>query len=191
MELRKVYGIYNQDIVIGSVGRLSLEKGYRYLLEAVASLRRPNNLKIMLIGNGQEQENLIRLSKKLQIRDKVIFADYQSNVYDFISIFDVFVLSSLTEGFPNVLLEALACKKPVVATNVGAVESIIKHKITGYLINPKDIQGLVNGIYFLLENKDRAQKIANAGYDLIKEHFSENSKAVLVKLVYQEVTHIN
>lgn len=191
IELKTAYGIRKEDIIVGSVGRLSPEKGYQYLLKAMATLKKINNLKLILVGNGQEEKKLMRLAEDLKIRDKVIFAGYQANVFNYIEIFDIFVLSSLTEGFPNVLLEALGCKKPVVATNVGAIDSIIKHNVTGYLTNAKDFQGLAQGINYFLTNKDEAQKMANTGYDLIKESYSKKSKIILMESIYYETINSN
>lgn len=189
--LRNTYRIKQGDIIIGSVGRLSREKGYQYLLEAIAILKNIDNLKLMLVGDGQQKAELTRLAEKLRIKDRVIFTGYQTDVYNYMALFDIFVLSSLTEGFPNVLLEALACRKPVVATNVGAVDSIIKHHITGYLTNPKNSRTLAEGINFFLKNKDAAQKNTNAGYDLINQEFSKEKKAGLMESVYHSILNTN
>ena len=132
----------DDDVRVLYAGRFSYEKGLVYLLE---SLKYMNNCKIYLAGDGPEKTILKRIAKKYERR--VFFLgrinrDYMPLLYN---AMDVFVLPSLSEGFPNSLLEALACGLPVVATPVGVVSDIIRSQL-GVIVEKKNSKAIALGI---------------------------------------------
>lgn len=129
------------------LGRLSSVKGVNYLIESFATLKQ-NDLNLVIVGEGDQKAKLIALVKKLNLESKVHFLGYKlSNTI--LPYIDVLVLPSLSEGLPHSVLEAIACKKPVVATSVGALPNLLKN----YLVKPKDVDELAKALESALHNK--------------------------------------
>ncbi len=145
---------------VGTVSRLSAEKGINYLIEAFSDLVKKTDARLVIVGEGAERENLENMVKDFKIQDKVNFLGWLENPYSYLRKMDVFVLSSLWEGFPNVILESMICGVPVVATrSVGGVEEAIRHGVDGLLVTPKDTHALSNSIYRLLREKELKNRL--------------------------------
>ncbi len=129
------------------LGRLSSVKGINYLIESFAKLNQ-NDLNLVIVGDGDQKAKLINLVKKLNLENKVHFLGYKpSNTI--LPYIDVLALPSLSEGLPHSVLEAIACKKPVVATSVGYLPNLLKN----YLVKPKDVDELARVLESALHNK--------------------------------------
>ncbi len=129
------------------LGRLSSVKGINYLIDSFARLNQ-NDLNLVIVGEGDQKSKLMTLTKKLNIENKVHFLGYKpSNTI--LPYIDVLVLPSLSEGLPHSVLEAIACKKPVVATSVGELPNLLKN----YLAKPKDVGELAGKIEKALSEK--------------------------------------
>jgi len=158
--------------VIINVGRLTKQKGQRHLLESFAALSREREARLVIIGEGVKDEGegeaLPRMARKLGIADRVRFLGFRDNPYKYMARSDVFVLSSLYEGFPNVLVEAMACRCPVVAYNCPSGPSEILsagrkkgEAEYGILVNGHaDIKG---GIERILDSRELADRYREAG----------------------------
>lgn len=129
------------------LGRIGNVKGINYLIEAFSKINQ-ENLHLLIVGEGIAKNNLLELTKKLNLQNKVHFLGYKPS-YSILPFIDVFVLPSLSEGLPHSVLEAIACKKPVVTTNVGELPNIVKH----YIVKPRDIEGLTIKIQQALHDK--------------------------------------
>lgn len=141
--MRKELGIPKGEPVIGTVGRLVPIKGYEYIIRAFALLTNEfDNSWLILVGDGFLEAYLKKLCIELGIKEKVIFAGWRSNVPDFLSLFDIFVLPSLNEGMGRVLVEAMAAGKPIVASNVGGIPDLVRDGQNGLLVEPGDVNGL-------------------------------------------------
>jgi glycosyltransferase involved in cell wall biosynthesis len=149
--VRKSLGICSPDFVVGYVGRLSAEKGLKYLLTACADLVMSSvPLRALIIGEGPERKELEQLSRELGLGDRAIFAGFQEDIARWFPCMDIFVLPSLTEGTPMALLEAMAHGVPAVASAVGGVPQVIRHGDTGLLVSPanaREISGAVLTLY--------------------------------------------
>ncbi len=148
-------------IIVG-VGRLGPEKGFDYLIRAINILvDSGEQCRLILIGKGKEESLLKAIASELKISDRVFFAGLQRNPYKYMSRASVFVLSSLSEGFPNVLLEAMALGVPPIATRCQTgPEEIIKHGENGLLVPVADENALAEAIRELLRNDELREKIA-------------------------------
>jgi len=182
--LKRSLKIPPESLIVGSVGRLSPEKGLAYFLTAAKEvLRNFPTCIFLVIGNGPDNENLVRLADQLGISNKVVFTGFQSNTAKFYSIMDVMVISSITEGLPMVLLEAMASEKPVVSTRVGSIPRVLQHGIHGLLVEPGNVRQLGDAIKYLLENKRKAQQFGKKGYERVATHFS----SISMSLQYEEI----
>jgi glycosyltransferase involved in cell wall biosynthesis len=170
--IREEFGIKKGVTVIGTVGNLGAEKGHVYLLQAAKGIMdNVEPAKLILVGDGPLRAYLENKASELGIGDNVIFTGFRTDIPNLLSSMDIFVLPSVIEGLPMVLLEALAAKKAVVATRVGAISKVLNNG-NGILVEPMDITGLQNGIRSLLMSEEKRQKCASAGYDTVRTHFS-------------------
>ena len=180
-------GINPKSKIILYVGRFSREKGIKYLLEAMLNLKESiKDIQLHIIGEGPEKANLIEYVKKLKIEDIVTFhgwAPIQSLVL-FYSAADVFVAPSLIEPFGRVILEAMACKVPVIGTNVGGIPDNVKDRNTGLLVPPADSETLALKIQELLENTKFSEQLAENAYEYVHQNLDWK---VIAKRTREEV----
>ena len=172
-EIRAGLGIDGRKDVVGMVAQLTDWKGIPYFLKAIPLIlgRHPNTI-FLIVGDGTERRNLETLAQALGIASNVIFAGYRRDIPEMISIMDVSVLSSLREGLPNVLIEAMAMRKPVVATNVGGVPELVVDSKTGFLIPPRDPNALARAIIELLASREKRTRFGEAGRRYAEQKFS-------------------
>jgi glycosyltransferase involved in cell wall biosynthesis len=155
-----------------SVGRLSFEKGYDILLNAFAIVRKKNpQVRLMLIGDGDERERLENLALHLNIEHLVDFVGFSDNPYSFIKNSDIFILPSRYEGFSNVLVESLACKVPVVVTDCpSANREVVNEGINGWFAENENHQSLADTINLAIS--DRRNLDLNKIRELCEERFA-------------------
>jgi glycosyltransferase involved in cell wall biosynthesis len=176
--LKEYFGIKGKSKVIGTIARLTKEKGHIYLIEAAKNILSvfPDTI-FLIVGDGNERDRLEKQVMKLGLKDKVIFTGKRKDIIDILSIIDIFVLPSITEGLPIALLEALASRLPVVATNVGAVSKVIIDRETGLLTESRSPELLSNAILELLSNWERAEQFGYQGYRKVEKEFSAKAMA--------------
>ena len=182
--IRRRFGMYEGEKVVGAVGNLFDVKGYNYLLEAAAEvLMRDTKVRFIIAGEGKQGSYLRSYAKKLGIDRKVKFTGYLKEINALYSIMDIFAMSSLFEGLPYTLLEAISIGIPVVATAVGGIPEVITGENKGILVAPRDPHALAEKILFLLQHAETAKQLAsNAAVD-VREHFS-------LKTMVNETTNI-
>lgn len=138
--------------VILAVGRLNYQKNFENLIQAFAEIRKQKEGRLVILGEGEERANLEALVKELNIQEFVSMPGFSSNPYSFMSRCDVFVLPSRWEGFPNVLVEAMACGAQVIATDCpGGSAEILENGKYGQLVEVDDIFGLFTAIEKVLD----------------------------------------
>jgi N-acetyl-alpha-D-glucosaminyl L-malate synthase BshA len=153
-----------KEKIVIFVGNLRPEKGLRYLIKAMKYVTKKNlNIRLLLVGEGSQKENLKKLANKLDIEDKVTFSGKVSveKIPVYLKNSDIFVLPSLHEGFPNVLLEAMASGLPVVATNVTGINEIIEDGKNGFLVQSKNSEEIAKKILLLINNNDLRKNICD------------------------------
>lgn len=185
--LREELGL-RENPLVGFVGRLAPEKGLEYLLRAAAGmLNTLPTAKVILAGDGPKRSALEKLARQLGIEKSVIFLGRRSDLESIYASFDVFVLPSLNEGMPLAVLEAMAAKKPVVATRVGAIPKMVKDQQTGLLVDAGDITGLQSAISLLLGRRDLCRTFGQSGHEVAKTLFSSDSMAKNYLSIYRRV----
>jgi glycosyltransferase involved in cell wall biosynthesis len=156
------------------VGNLLIAKGVDILLEAFALIQKENsNIGLIFVGDGIEKDRLIERSKELGINDKVIF--YGRIEYDFIPTImhysDILILPSIEEGVGRVILEAMAMRLPVIASNVGGIPLVIENQQDGLLFEVGDIDTIRKHVLFLINNKSFSDNMTNLAYQKFISHY--------------------
>lgn len=179
----------NERIVL-CVARLSAEKGVDKLIKAFSKLKR-NEVKLLIIGDGPEKKKLMELTQQMGLNGRVNFIGErpQREISDWINASDILCLPSLSEGWPNVLMEAFACGKPVVASRVGGVPEIITSDKLGIMVPPGDIEKLAEGIEQALKTSWNSQlirsSVAHRTWDIVAQEIYEVVTDVLRKSEYR------
>lgn len=157
---RKRLGIESDFKVIGTVAKLREEKGTRYFIESAAKvLEIFPKTNLLVAGDGPLIGELKNLTEKLGIGNRVIFAGFRDDIQVILSIIDIFVIPSITEGSPLALLEAMAMGKPIVATNVGGIVEILRDGETGLLVPSRDPEAIAEKIVHLFRNEAESRKL--------------------------------
>ncbi len=179
-----------QKLVVGTVGRLVPQKGLEYFLRAARDVLAdfPNAI-FAVVGDGPDREKLERLARELGIRESVVFTGPCTNMPGAYASMDVFALASLDEGMPMAVLEALASRKAVVATSVGAVPRLVIPGETGLLVPPKDVPALQGAILKLLNDASLRARLGNAGEALVRRNHSRDGMAWNYLQLYEQVAH--
>ncbi|HQZ95862.1 MAG TPA: glycosyltransferase family 4 protein [Pyrinomonadaceae bacterium] len=194
-EIRREFGIEGKTKIIGMVARVAPQKDFFTLARAVRELKGKGiDFKVLIVGSiSKEAVNkthfleIQKLLGELKIADRFIFTDFRTDVEKFFDSFDVNVLSSHGEGFGLVLLEAMARKIPVVATNVGGIPEIIEHGMNGLLCQHENSEELAAAIESLLLNSNYRSRIAAAGFKRVKEDFSRQKFAIDIVDFYRGI----
>lgn len=152
------------------------QKGLHLLIKVLPSLMASEkNISLLVVGGGSFLEEAKKLAIQLGVANQVIFAgmiDIEM-LPDYINAADLFVLPTLRlEGLPLSLLEAMACKIPIITTNIGGNASVVKDGVNGILVQPGDMNSLRNNIKLLLNNKELSNHMAENGYNIVRKDFS-------------------
>ncbi len=159
--------------VVGCVGNLRSIKGQRYLVEAaVKVLKRFSDAQFLFVGAGEIKDSLVSQAKKLNIENNIQFLGQRSDIPELLSIMDVCVLPSLSEGLSNTLLEYMAAGKPIISTRVGGNTELITNKEEGLLVDPANSHALAETIISLLDNKELRQRLGQAAKRKVVENYS-------------------
>ena len=188
--LKETYSILKNDIVIGTVGRMSSDAHKRFsdLIKAFAILVNKNNkIKLILVGDGPEKSNYEKLVKELNIENNVIFAGYQNNIGNYYSIIDIFCLTSAFEAFGLVLAEAMLHKLPVVATNVGGMKHIVVADETGFLVDKFDVNMIAQKLEILCNDKILRIEFGKSGYVRALQNYTEDKYIEKIEKLYLEL----
>lgn len=180
-------GLSPAEQVIGTVARLAPQKGITYFLKAASMLIRDYQVNFVIVGEGPLRHHLEAEAASLGLKKRVVFTGERHDIPAILNIFDVFVLPSLTEGFPLTILEALAAARPVVATRAGGVPEIIQDKTTGLLVEPADPTGLALAVATLLTNRQKAVVMGQTGQARVNEKFTAAGMVYKVEEEYKKV----
>jgi glycosyltransferase involved in cell wall biosynthesis len=191
IKTREALGIPATYKIVGNVAHIRPEKGHEYLLQAAKIVvDRYPEITFVIVGREKTSGEIKRLegiAKELGIKQNVIFTGFRQDVAALVSIFDVFVLSSLAEGLPLALLEAMVRGKPPVATAVGGIPEVIEDGVNGLLVPPKDPQAIATKIIQLLEDQDLRVSISANAVRTVKERFGIQEMIKKVEAVYSDI----
>jgi glycosyltransferase involved in cell wall biosynthesis len=175
------------SVVFGYVGRLARIKDLPTLLEAFASAAsRTPRARLVLVGDGEERADLERRAATLGIADRVRFTGWQRDLAAVHGGIDVSVLSSLNEGTPVAIIEAMAAARPVIATDVGGVRDVVTHGRTGLVVPPRDVPALAAAMERLAGDGALREAFGRAGREVVRERFSRERLATEIAQHYRE-----
>jgi glycosyltransferase involved in cell wall biosynthesis len=187
-EAKRRLGLAPEETLIGAVGRLSEEKGFDELIDAVQQLRqRGSPASLVILGEGSFRRDLEALIAQLGCRDYVRLAGFQPETRLYYEAMDIFALSSHREGMPNVVLEAMALGVPVVATRIAGVPLLVQHDQTGLLVEPGHVEQLVPALERLVCDPALRNRLAQAAYHAVEKSFSFEVRMKRVRAVYDEL----
>jgi glycosyltransferase involved in cell wall biosynthesis len=178
---RREFGISSEQILIGTVARFSYQKGHEYTVEAMpAILGVFPQTRFLFVGDGPEREKIQQKIQNMGLEQYSHFAGERQDIAQLLSAMDLFLLTSIFEGLPLSVLEAMAVGLPVIATRVSGTPEAVLHELTGLLIPPADSGAVSEAVIELLADPDRRQRMGHQGRLLALHHFH---KKYLVKQI--------
>jgi glycosyltransferase involved in cell wall biosynthesis len=170
------------------VARLDLQKGFKYLLEAFSELTSAHpDVRLVIVGEGPDQAAIEALIASLNLKSRIVLAGERGDMPNVYASCDIFVLPSLNEGLPMTVLEAMAAMRPVVASNVGAIPTVIKSGETGLLVEPRDVTGLKSALDLLLSDRALCGRLAIKGHEWVRKNFTSDAMAANYQGMYEKV----
>ena len=181
-------GLDPQSKLVGMVARLAPVKGHHFFIRAAARIAREDaNVHFVLVGDGPLRREIEDESSQMGLCDRVHILGNRSDARLLALAFNVAVLTSLNEGLPNTVMEAMSAGVPTVATAVGGTVELISDNETGYLVPPADVETLADRIGFALKNADASAAVAQRGREFITSRFSMRQMVESVEKLYDEV----
>ena len=175
--------------VVGNVAALVPHKGQRYLVEAAHHVvQQLPDARFVILGEGDLREHLDKLVKERHLQKHVLLPGFRTDVLGCIKGFDLFAMSSVTEGLGTSLLDAMACARPIVATTAGGIPEIVEDNVNGLLVPPRDQTALANAIVRALNDAGLRRRMGEAGLARVHERFSVEKMVERTADVYERVT---
>jgi glycosyltransferase involved in cell wall biosynthesis len=174
--------------IVGNVAALVPHKGQRHLIDAAAIVvRRIPDARFVIAGEGELRAQLERQIKEHRLEKHVFLVGFRPDVLSVHKAFDVFVMSSVTEGLGTSLLDAMACARPIVATAAGGMPEVVVDGETGLLVPPRDDEALAAAIIRMLEDERMRHAMGDAGHLRVRERFSSDRMVQDTLKLYQRV----
>jgi glycosyltransferase involved in cell wall biosynthesis len=179
-----------EKLLVGSVGRLESRKGHDLLIRAMPFIAQQFPQTTLLIaghdpwGYGRVLESLVT---QLGMEKHVRFLGFQDDIPSFLHAIDVFAFASRSEGFGQVVIEAMAAGKPVVVSRIAPLTEIVIDGETGFYAEPENPESFAEKILWLLSHREEAQNMGKRGQEVVKKRFSAETMAFAVLAIYQEV----
>lgn len=179
---KRELGIDDTQPVIITVGRLSIEKGHLFLLDAATKvIQKKPNVVFIIVGDGPCKSSLLRQAEHNGLGNQIQFMGFRQDIYELLQISTILSLPSLREGLPVTLLEASACFLPIVASNVGGVPEVVEDGINGLLTPPGDDVALAKAILFLLNSPNLRYQMGQEGHKIVEGSYS--AEVISVKMI--------
>ena len=174
--------------LVGNVAALVPHKGQRHLIEAAALVvRQVPDARFVIAGEGELRPALERAIREHRLEKHVLLAGFRPDVLSLHKAFDIFVMSSVTEGLGTSLLDAMACGTPIVATTAGGIPEVVVEGQTGFLVAPRDHEAMAGALVKLLKDEDLRQRMGNAGLVRARRKFSAERMVQETLRVYRRV----
>ena len=186
--LRREFSFAEDDYLVGMIAHLADHKGHKYLIRATRILReKAPKVKVIIVGEGPMRLELTREVHNSGVEDIVFFLGFRHDIPRILASLDLFVLSSYLEGLGSIILDAMACRLPVVATRVGGIPEVVKHGQTGILVPARSPTALAKAILKLYNDRKLASRLGQQGYEVVHGKFSAESMAAKMIRLYEKL----
>jgi glycosyltransferase involved in cell wall biosynthesis len=170
---KRIYARKDGEIVLGNAGRLSEEKGQIYLIQLAELLKqRGIKFRILIAGSGKLKAWLMKQARQRNVHKEVVLLGFVDRVEQFYSDIDIFLLTSLWEGFGYVMVEAMAEKKPVIAFDIRSSGEVVEDGASGFLVPRGDVEAMADKVIELAENQKLREKFGKRGYQRVEDFFT-------------------
>jgi L-malate glycosyltransferase len=174
--------------VVGNIAALVPHKGQRHLIEAAhIVVQKLPDVRFVILGEGELREALERVIKEYHLEKHVLLPGFRTDVLGCLKSFDLFAMSSVTEGLGTSLLDAMACSRPIVATEAGGIPEVVSHGVTGLLVPPRDHAAMAEAIIALISDRTRRQAMGDAGFARVNGKFTVERMIAGTAAVYARV----
>jgi L-malate glycosyltransferase len=188
VNLHEVFWLPHQAPIVGNVAALVPHKGQRHLIEAARLVVRDvPDVRFIILGEGELREHLERQIREYHLEKHVLLPGFRLDVLGCIKAFDLFAMSSVTEGLGTSLLDAMACSRAIVATRTGGIPEVVEDGVTGILSAPRDHVAMAQAIVRLLGDAPTRARMGAAGLARVQAHFTVERMVAQTAVVYARV----
>lgn len=186
-KIRREFDVPTSAKLIVQVGRLARSKRNDLLLAAVSSLPATMDVRVLLVGEGDQSQSLIKLARSKRLEDRVHFCGYRSDIAEILRAADLLAVTSDKEGLPIVILEAMAMRCPIVSTRVGEIPHVLNDRLDAWIVPRNDVAALTAAIREVLSQPELAEiRASNAHAEFVRHH-SRNSMGIRYLEIYERV----
>ena len=187
-ELEQNFNIDFRFPIVGTVGKLIGDKGLEYFIQSIPFiLKKRAGVQFLIIGEGERKGDLMKLAREMKVSQNTFFIGEKDDIVPYLELMNIFVLSSLSEGMPVSILEALSLARPVVATRVGGVPELIEDGVNGLLIESQSPPALASAVTLLLDDKALANRLGLKGREVVRNQFTVERMVKEVEKVFLEL----
>jgi len=162
-DVREVFGLPSEALVVGVIAQLIERKGHEYLIRALPDIaKRVPEVRVIMFGQGTRRAELERLTKEIGVQRSVTFGGFRQDIADMLPSLDLVAHPALREGLGVSLMQAAACGVPVVASAVGGIPEVVRHEVTGLLLQAGDKKALADAVVKILSDEKLRQRMRKA-----------------------------
>jgi glycosyltransferase involved in cell wall biosynthesis len=188
VNVHEAFWLPHQAPVVGNVAALVPHKGQRYLVDAAhLVVREVPDARFIILGEGELREHLQKQVHDHHLEKHMLLPGFRTDVLGCIKGFDLFVMSSVTEGLGTSLLDAMACGRPIVATRAGGIPEIVEDGVNGLLVAPRDAASLAAAIVRALKDEGLRRRMGEAGFARVRERFTVERMVSETAAVYRQL----
>ena len=192
VDVHEAFWLPHHAPVVGNVAALVPHKGQRYLIDAAhLVVREIPDARFVILGEGELREALERQVRDHHLEKHVLLPGFRTDVLGCIKSFDVFAMSSVTEGLGTSLLDAMACSRAIVATRAGGIPEVVEDGVTGRLVAPREAGELAHALVALLKSESLRKRMGDAGFARVTERFTVDRMVTQTAAAYEEVRSKN
>jgi len=188
VDVRTEFWLPHRAPVVGNVAALVPHKGQRHLVDAARLVvQKAPDVRFVILGEGELREQLERQVREYSLEKHVLLPGFRTDALGCIKGFDLFAMSSVTEGLGTSLLDAMACSRAIVATRTGGIPEVVEDGITGLLVPPRDHHAMADAILRLIASADARERMGAAGFARVSERFTVERMVAATAAAYQRV----
>ncbi len=191
-DFRKEFQLKEDDFIVGTIGNYRKVKNHKQIIKAAKLVLAKNKkIKFIFLGEGMERGNMEKMISTYGLEGNVILAGYRSDLVEALSVIDIFVMTSTSEGSPNALIEAFAMKKITIGSDVPSINEIIDHGKNGFLVKLNDSSGLADQVLKVYEGFSQMEKIKENSFRTAIDNFDLDKNLKAFKEVFSQVINEN